>query len=35
MEAAKNYPGGAFDHFSGKGGFLGKKLILPFLSQIR
>ncbi len=26
-EAAKNYSEGTFDHFLGKGGFLGKKLI--------
>ncbi len=34
-ETAKNSSGTAFDHFSGKGGVLGKQLILHFLSGIR
>ncbi len=34
-ETAKNCSGGTFDHFLGKGDFLGEKLIQSFLSQIR
>ncbi len=34
-ETAKNCSGDVFDHFLGKGGFLGKNLIKPSLSRIR
>ncbi len=34
-ETAKNRSGGAFDHFSGKGGLLRQKINITFLSRIR